>query len=135
MECNGILQSYSFNKIKMIQKSALTVGFFSNVYRSGELHNPFGCKRLSEFLRKTNDEVIMALDKSRNNFRQNLRKDCSDDVLILLIQIVGEKVCGETSLQEIQSNLVVLCTESLFLEKILKFTSQIPSLKTDEINR
>lgn len=41
-----------------------------------------------------NDEVIMALDKSKNNFRQNLRQDGNDDMIILLIQLVGEKICG-----------------------------------------
>lgn len=72
----------------------------------------------------------MALDKSIHNFQQNLRQDFNDDdMMILLIQIVGEKVCGETSLHEIQNNLVALSTDTLFLEQILKFTSQIPSLK------
>lgn len=77
----------------------------------------------------------MAIDKSMDNFRQNLRQDCNDDMTILLIQIVGEKVCGETSLHEIQNNLVVLSTETLFLEKILKFSSQIPFLKNDGMDR
>lgn len=90
---------------------------------------------MTEFLTQPNDEVIMAIDKSKNNFRQNLRQDCTDDMTILLIQLVGEKICGETSLHEIQNNLVASSTETLFLEKILKFTSQIPSLKTDDSDR
>lgn len=77
----------------------------------------------------------MAMDKSVDNFRQNLRQDCSDDMMILLIQIVGEKICGETSLHETQNNLVALSTENLFLEKILKFTWQIPSLNINQIDR
>lgn len=101
---------------------------FSNRCRSHEHYNPFGVKRLTEFLLQTNDEVIMALDKSKNNFRQNLLQDCNNDMMVLLIQIVGEKVCGESSIHEIQNNLVVSCTEPFFLEKILKFTSEIPSL-------
>lgn len=90
---------------------------------------------MTEFLTQTNDEVIMTIDKSENNFRQNLRQDCNDDMMTLLIQIVGEKICGETSLHEIQNNLVALSTETLFLEKILKFTSQIPFLKINEKDR
>lgn len=90
---------------------------------------------MTEFLAQSNDEVIMAIDKSINNFRQNLRQECNDDMMVVLIQLVGEKICGETSLHEIQNNLVAASTESLFLEKILKFTSQIPSLKIDQINR
>lgn len=90
---------------------------------------------MTEFLTLTSDEVVMALDKSLNNFRQNLRQDCNDDMMILLIQIFGEKICGETSLHEIQNNLVALSTETMFLEKIFKFTSQIPFLNTNEINR
>lgn len=90
---------------------------------------------MTEFLTQTNDEVIMALDKSTNNFLQNLRKESNDDTTILLILIVGEKICGETSLHEVQNNLVALSTDSSFLDKILKFTSQIPSLRADETNR
>lgn len=76
----------------------------------------------------------MALDKSINNFLQNL-KESNVETMILLIQIVGEKICGETSLHAVQNNLVALSTDPSFLEKILKFTWQIPSLRADETNR
>ncbi|KAJ6649215.1 NFX1-type zinc finger-containing protein 1 [Pseudolycoriella hygida] len=101
---------------------------FNDKRRSYETHNAFGLKRLSEFLTQTNDEVIMAIDKS-NHFKTNL-KNCTDDVImVLLIEIIGEKICGETSLPEFQNRLVALSIESTFLEKILKFTSKIPSIK------
>ncbi|XP_037052517.1 NFX1-type zinc finger-containing protein 1-like isoform X2 [Bradysia coprophila] len=105
-----------------------------NRNNSGQPFNAFGFKRLAEFLTQTNDEVLMALDKSTNNFLQNLRKESNEDTMILLILIVGEKICGETSLHEVQNNLVALSIDPSFLEKILKFTSQIPSLRADEAN-
>lgn len=90
---------------------------------------------MSEFLSQTNDEVITALDKSIMNFRQNLRQECNHDMMILLVQIIGEKICGDTTLHEIQNNLVAVSSEISFLDKILNFTSQISNLKIDTESR
>ncbi|CAG7834108.1 unnamed protein product [Allacma fusca] len=89
----------------------------------GDSIRPFGYKRLAEFVTQPNDLVITALEKNMKSFQQNVNlEDPKDDMIILLIQIIGEKICGETSFHEIQNELVAMAADINFLRKLKDFT-------------
>ena len=71
--------------------------------------NPFGMKKLLEFLEKPNDDVLTGIDRNIQNFKLNLSHADAQknlEMFCVLVQIIGEKICGDTALPEVQNGTV-----------------------------
>ena len=90
--------------------------------------NPFGMTKMLEFLQKPNDDVLTAIDRSILNFKQNLSEaDCQKDLdkMTTLIQVIGEKLCGDTALPHVQNGVVAVICEDSFLAKLEPFAFKV----------
>ena len=101
----------------------------SRMSTSREIH-PFGIKKMLDFLEKPNDDVLTAIDRSVQSFKENLsqadiHKDF--DMMSVLVQVIGEKLCGDTALPEIQNGIIARICEDSFLTKLELFAFKLPS--------
>ncbi len=97
------------------------------VHRRGPV---FGFKRLHGFLKMPSEEVIFAIARDKKDWEELLK---SDDMkpsnyrnnLHLLIQVLAEKVVGETSLMNQRMEICIPTTHEKFQQSIREQCSQI----------
>ena len=81
-------------------------------------------KKMLEFLETPNDDVLTGIDRSVQNFKENLSQadvEKNFEMMCLLVQIIGEKICGETALPEVQNGIVAVVCDDSFLAKLKSF--------------
>lgn len=80
----------------------------------------FGFERLHNYLSSSSSKVLASVSKDRTHWKELLEsEDLNGDKLIIVTQILGEKVCVEdTTLREFQTDVLTGCCSKLFADKL-----------------
>lgn len=80
----------------------------------------FGFKRLYNFLTSNPDEVLISINKDKEDWKVLLESnDLNGEKLIVAIEVLGEKVCADVPvLLQQQSNVLSACCSKPFVKKL-----------------
>lgn len=80
----------------------------------------FGFKRLYRFLETSPDEVLMSINRDKEDWKTLVESvELEGEKLILAIEVISEKVCVEsTELLQLQSTSLTACCSKPFAKKL-----------------
>ncbi|CAL8088270.1 unnamed protein product [Orchesella dallaii] len=96
----------------------------------------FGFKKLLKFLGTNPDEVVLSINKDKEDWEKFLESDdLHAEKLILTIQVIAEKVCADVPIlkQQQASVITAACHSEKFMKKLMDAVSR-PSVPTSRRN-